>query len=233
MSHPPPLPRILLVEDEPGLVLTLTDLLEAEGYAVTSRTDGESGLAAALAEPFEIVILDVMLPRLQGFDVLKELRRQGNASAVLMLTARGLTLDKVVGLKLGADDYLAKPFDPAELLARLEALRRRLLRAPATTLHFFSFANIEVNFDRALLHKNGQTIPLATKELLLLRYLIEHRGRIIPREELLEKVWDYQSDVNSRTLDVHISWLRQKIEDVPQTPAYIHTIRGKGYRFAA
>jgi two-component system alkaline phosphatase synthesis response regulator PhoP len=226
MSH-----RILLVEDEPGLVLTLTDLLAAEGYDVDSATDGPSGLARALENHFDLLILDVMLPGKNGFDVCRELRQQGRDVAVLMLTAKTQVVDRVVGLKLGADDYLTKPFEPAELLARIEALLRRVRKDQAQPLTTFQFAGVEVDFERGVVVKSGQPLSLAGKELQLLRYLVEHRGKVVPREELLESVWQYHAGVSSRTVDVHIAWLRQKLEDNPQSPRHIHTVRGVGYRF--
>lgn len=224
--------RILLVEDEPGLVLTVTDLLEAEGYEVISRTDGEGGLATALEAEFDLLLLDVMLPKKNGFEILKELRQKGRDTAVLMITAKTQVVDKVVGLKLGADDYLTKPFDPSELLARVEALLRRVKKDTRTPVKSFEFGDVKADFERGEVSKSGQAVALASKELQLLRYLVDQRGRVVPREELLEKVWEYQSEVSSRTIDVHIAWLRQKLEDTPQSPVFIHTIRGKGYRFA-
>lgn len=226
MSH-----RILLVEDEPGLVLTLTDLLAAEGYDVDSATDGPTGLARALEDHFDLLILDVMLPGKNGFDVCRELRQQGRDVAVLMLTAKTQVVDRVVGLKLGADDYLTKPFEPAELLARIEALLRRVRKDTAVPQAAFQFADVEIDFERGVVLKSGQPLSLAGKELQLLRYLVEHRGKVVPREELLETVWQYHSGVSSRTVDVHIAWLRQKLEDNPQSPRHIHTLRGVGYRF--
>jgi two-component system alkaline phosphatase synthesis response regulator PhoP len=224
--------RILLVEDEPGVVLTVSDLLATDGHQVESASDGESGLARAIKEDFDLIILDVMLPRKNGFDVCRELRQRGRDTAVLMLTAKTQVVDRVVGLKLGADDYLAKPFDPAELLARVEALLRRVKKEGRTPVRTFQFHDVEVNFESGEVTKAGSAVALAAKELQLLRYLVDRRGQVVPREELLQNVWEYQSDVNSRTIDVHVAWLRQKLEDVPQNPRFIHTIRGKGYRFS-
>jgi two-component system alkaline phosphatase synthesis response regulator PhoP len=224
--------RILLIEDEPGLVLTVSDLLSTEGYEVESAGDGETGLSKAVNGKFDLVILDIMLPRKTGFDVCRELRQKGIDVAILMLTAKTQVVDRVVGLKLGADDYLTKPFDPAELLARVEALLRRVQKENRIPVQSFQFGDIEIDFERAVLLKGGQPVTLASKELQLLRYLVDNRGRVVPREELLQNVWEYSSDVSSRTIDVHVAWLRQKLEDNPQNPKHIHTIRGKGYRFS-
>jgi two-component system, OmpR family, alkaline phosphatase synthesis response regulator PhoP len=224
--------RILLVEDEPGLVLTLSDLLGEEGYTVESATDGPSGLARATKEKFDLLILDVMLPGKNGFDVCRELRQQGKDVAVLMLTAKTQLTDRVVGLKLGADDYLTKPFEPPELLARVEALLRRVKKEKLAPVLNFNFAEIDIDFERGDVRKRGEPIAMAAKELELLRYLVDHRGTVVSREELLEYVWEYQPGVSSRTIDVHVAWLRQKLEENPQNPRYIHTVRGVGYRFS-
>lgn len=225
--------RILLVEDEPGLVLTVSDLLATEGYEVETAGDGETGLAKAASGNFEVVILDVMLPRKNGFEVCRDLRQRGIDVAILMLTARTQVVDRVLGLKLGADDYLTKPFDPGELVARIQALLRRVQKENRIPLKSFHFGDVDVDFERAKLLKSGRQVNMAGKELQLLQYLIHHRGRVVPREEILHNVWEYSSDVTSRTIDVHVAWLRQKLEANPQQPQFIHTIRGKGYRFSA
>src|SRR6266581_4441201 len=173
--------RILLVEDEPGLILTISDLLSAEGYQVESAADGDAGLAKAASKEFALIVLDVMLPRKTGFDVCRELRQTGIDTPILMLTAKTQVVDRVVGLKLGADDYLAKPFDPAELLARIEALLRRVQKENRIPVRTFQFDDVEVNFERAEVWKNGQRLNLAAKELHLLRYLIDNRERVVPR----------------------------------------------------
>ena len=222
--------RILLVEDEPGLVLTVSDLLTAEGYEVEAASDGEVGLAKAASREFDLVILDVMLPKKTGFNVCRELRQKGVDPAILMLTAKTQVIDRVVGLKLGADDYLAKPFDPAELLARVEALLRRIRKEGRITVRTFAFDDVEVDFERAEVRKSKQMVPMAAKELQLLRYLVHHRDRVVPREEILREVWEYDPEVSSRTIDVHIAWLRQKLDNA-QDPKHIQTVRGKGYRF--
>lgn len=224
--------RILLVEDEPGLVLTISDLLKTEGYQVETASDGESGLAKASGRQFALVILDVMLPKKSGFDVCRELRQKGVDTAILMLTAKTQVIDRVVGLKLGADDYLSKPFDPRELLARVEAVLRRTRQERRIPVRTFEFDDVNVDFERAEVRRAGQQVSVAAKELQLLQYLIHHRDRVVPREEILQKVWEYASEVSSRTIDVHVAWLRQKLDN-PQNPRHIQTIRGKGYRFTA
>jgi two-component system, OmpR family, alkaline phosphatase synthesis response regulator PhoP len=225
--------RILLVEDEPGLVVTISDLLAAEGYDVETASDGDAGLAKGLAGAFDIIVLDVMLPKKTGFEVCRELRQAGVDSAVLMLTAKTQVVDRVVGLKLGADDYLSKPFDPAELLARIEALLRRIRKENRIPVRSFQFDDVEVDFERSEVRKSGLHVSLAAKEMQLLRYMVDHRDRVVTREEVLRKIWEYSSEVTSRTIDVHVAWLRQKLEQDPQNPQRIQTIRGKGYRFTA
>jgi len=223
--------RILLVEDEPGLVLTLRDRLTREGYSVDTSPDGESGLERAAGEAFDLVLLDVMLPRLGGFDVLKELRKRGVDTPVIMLTARGQVVDKVVGLKLGADDYVTKPFEMVELLARIEA---KLRRAPLTPhpSEGFQFDGVRIDFRRAEVTREGAPIELSAREFQLLKYFVEHRGATLTREELLNEVWGYHSMPSTRTVDVHVAWLRQKIEPNPRHPQYILTVHGMGYKFA-
>jgi len=221
---------ILLIEDEPGLVMTITDLLTTEGHRVESVSDGDAGLAKATREKFALIILDVMLPKKTGFEVCRQLRQAGIDTAILMLTAKTQVVDRVVGLKLGADDYLTKPFDPAELLARVEALLRRVNKENRVNVRSFHFGDVEIDFERVEVRKAGQPIALAAKELQLLRYLVNHRDRVVPREEILQQVWEYDSEVSSRTIDVHIAWLRQKLDN-PQNPKFIQTVRGKGYRF--
>ncbi len=223
--------RILLVEDEPGLVLTLRDRLTKEGYSVETSADGESGLERAAGEAFDLVLLDVMLPRLNGFDVLRELRKRGIDSPVIMLTAKGQVVDKVVGLKLGADDYVTKPFEMVELLARIEA---KLRRTPAI-IHpseGYQFGDVRVEFRRAEVTKADAPLELSAREFQLLKYFIEHRGATLTREELLNEVWGYNAMPSTRTVDVHVAWLRQKIEPNPRHPQYILTIHGMGYKFA-
>ena len=221
--------RVLLVEDEPSLVLALTDRLESEGYLVTSVGDGDAGLATALSGAFDLVILDGMLPGRDGYDVCRTLRRRGVTTPILMLSARGQVVDRVVGLQLGADDYLTKPFDVSELLARMEALLRRA--APAG-LHMYTFGDVTVNARAAEVTKRGTVVQLTAREFQLLTYLIDHRGATLSRDELLDAVWGYNSSVMTRTVDVHVGILRQKLEDHPRKPQYILTVHGLGYKFA-
>jgi two-component system alkaline phosphatase synthesis response regulator PhoP len=224
--------RILLVEDEPAVALTLSDLLAAEGYEVEAAGDGPSGLARGLGEAWDLIILDLMLPGKNGLEVCRELRQHGKDVAVLMLTAKSQLTDRVVGLKLGADDYVTKPFEPPELLARVEALLRRIKKDKRQPVVRFEFGNVAVDFEQGDVKKGGVAVSLAAKELDLLRYLVNHRGKVVSREELLEGVWEYQPGVSSRTIDVHVAWLRQKLEDNPANPKHIHTVRGVGYRFS-
>ena len=225
------MPRVLLVEDEPGLVMTLTDRLTAEGYEVDAVSDGEVGLSRATSERFDLILLDGMLPRRDGFDVCRTVRQRGVSTPILMLTARGQVVDRVVGLKLGADDYLVKPFEMSELLARIEALLRRVppsLQPPGDT---YQFADVRVDFRSAEVRRGGTPVELSAREFKLLRYFIEHRGATLSRDELLNEVWGYNAMPTTRTVDVHVAWLRQKLEPNPKHPQYIHTIHGLGYKF--
>lgn len=225
---------ILLVEDEPGMVLALTDLLEGEGYAVTAAADGNAGFELARAGGFDLLLLDVMLPGRSGFDLCRELRRMGIGAPILMLTARGQLMDKVQGLGLGADDYLAKPFEPLELIARIQALLRRS-NMPSAREHpsTFSFGSVDVDLRSAEVHKEGVRVELAAREFRLLRYFIEHPGAIISRKQLLADVWGYGAETLTRTIDVHVGILRQKLEEDPKRPRHFLTVRGLGYKFLA
>ena len=225
--------RILLVEDEPGLQLTLSDRLRREGYVVETAGDGETGLDKAASGTFDLVLLDVMLPRKNGFDVLRDLRQRSVETPVIMLTARGQVVDTVVGLKLGADDYLAKPFEMMELLARIEArLRRRSAPAAGSAgSDGYQFGDVRVDYRSAEVFRGRDAIELSAREYQLLRYLIEHRGEIISRDQLLNEVWGYNAMPSTRTVDVHVAWLRQKIEPNPRHPQFLLTVHGLGYRF--
>jgi two-component system alkaline phosphatase synthesis response regulator PhoP len=226
--------RILLVEDELGLVMTLSDRLRSEGYAVEAAHDGETGLARATSEPFDLVILDVMLPRLGGFDICRDLRQRGVRTPIIMLTARGQVTDKVVGLKIGADDYVTKPFEMMELLARVEAQLRRSSAGGSGTLpvEVYQFGDVRIDFRRAEVYRGQDVVGLSAKEFKLLRYLIEHRGAALSRDELLNEVWGYDAAVSTRTVDVHVAWLRQKLEANQRHPQFILTIHGLGYKFS-
>ncbi len=223
--------RILLVEDEPSLVLTLSDRLLSEGYRVETAMDGNTALAKALAEPFDLVLLDILLPGRDGLEVCRELRSHGSQVPVLMLTARGQVVDRVVGLKLGADDYLTKPFEMIELLARIEALLRRS-HAPMTPSGTYDFGAVRVDFRRAEVYRDGTAVPLSALEFKLLAYFIENRGALLTRDELLDKVWGYDAMPVTRTVDVHVGSLRQKLERNPSHPEHILTVHRRGYRFA-
>jgi two-component system alkaline phosphatase synthesis response regulator PhoP len=205
--------RILLVEDEPGLVLTLSDRLAKEGYAVETAADGETGLERAATESFDLIILDVMLPNKNGFDVCRDLRQKGLQKPILMLT------------------YLTKPFDMMELLARIEALLRRVPTGDGAPAEIYRFGTVEVDFRRAEVSREGNPVELSALELKLLRYFIEHRGATLSRDELLNEVWGYEAMPHSRTVDVHVSWLRQKLETNPSHPEFILTVHGLGYKF--
>lgn len=222
-------PRILLVEDEPGLRLTLGDRLRSEGYTVESAANGDDGFRAASRGGFDVLILDVMLPGKSGFDICRDLRRQGDSTPILMLTARGQTMDKVMGLKIGADDYLTKPFETPELLARLEALRRRSAGPAAGPT--YQFEDVKVDFRSTEVRRGGEALQLSAKEFQLLKYFIEHRNETLSREVLLHEVWGYESTPSTRTVDVHVAWLRQKVETDAKRPKLILTVHGLGYKF--
>jgi len=222
---------ILLIEDEPGLVLTLKDRLTREGYEVDAAQDGNLGLASAMRGQADLIILDLMLPGRSGLDICRDLRQKGIETPILMLTARGQTVDKVLGLKLGADDYMTKPFEMPELLARVEVLMRRNRNAAGPGAAFYNFGDIEVDLRRASATRAGEAIALSTREFELLRYFIEHRGAAISRDELLSNVWHYDAGTTTRTVDVHVAWLRQKLEDDPKRPQWIMTVHGLGYKF--
>jgi len=217
--------RILVIEDEPQMLLGLRDNLELEGYEVQTAGDGEEGLARASSFSPDLVILDVMLPKKNGFDVCRDLRGRGVQTPILMLTARGQVIDRVLGLKLGADDYLTKPFDMMELLARIEALLRRA-RAAAPNAATLLFGPVQVDFRSAVATRDGQPVELSSLELKLLRYFVDHRGAVVSREELLDKVWGYDATPVTRTVDVHVASLRQKLG-----AEIVLTVHGMGYKF--
>lgn len=226
--------KILMIEDESGLVLTVGDRLVSEGYAFESSSDGIEGEAKASSGGWDLLLLDVMLPGKDGFSICKSLRGKGINTPILMLTARTQVSDKVSGLKLGADDYLGKPFDMAELLARIEALLRR---AEAAAQALDTSEKIEgdlvIDLKRGFISYQGTETSLSAQEIKLMDYFYRHEDTIISREELLNSVWGYDADITTRTIDVHVARLRQKMGDVKDIPKYIHTIRGIGYKFTA
>jgi two-component system alkaline phosphatase synthesis response regulator PhoP len=222
--------RILLVEDAPDVQLIVADLLRGHGHEVVVSGDGSEGLRIAAEQPFDLMVLDVMLPGINGFDLCRAVRERGFDGGILMLTARAQVNDRVEGLRTGADDYLIKPFDSKELLARVSALLRRLGKTLTPVLQY-SFRDVRVDFERREVFRVGDPVNLAAKELQLLRQLIDHRGQVLSRERLLARVWHDQPFIGPRTVDVHIAWLRQKLEENPQIPRYIITVRGEGYCF--
>jgi len=223
--------RILLVEDEPSLVRTLSDRLASEGYEVEAAGDADAALGLAVGRPFDLVILDIMLPGRDGFEVCRELRQRGFDMPVMMLTARSEVVDKVVGFKLGADDYLTKPFEMIELVARVEALLRRSHGPSTAASSSFVFGDVRVDFRSAVVTRGGAEVSLSSLEFRLLRYLIENRGAVISREQLLDDVWGYEATPYTRTVDVHVASLRQKLEANPSKPEHLVTVHRMGYKF--
>jgi two-component system, OmpR family, alkaline phosphatase synthesis response regulator PhoP len=221
--------NILLVEDEQALRMTLSDRLQSEGYVVDFSPDGEQGFEKATSLPFDLIILDIMLPRRSGLDVCRDIRLAGLATPILLLTARGQIVDKVAGLKLGADDYVTKPFDTLELMARIEALLRRApTRIGQGILHFGS---IRVDVRGTQVTREGKPVYLSAREFQLLRYFVEHNGITLSRDDILREVWGYEVGTFTRTVDVHVAGLRQKLEKAPKKPELIITVPGIGYKF--
>jgi two-component system, OmpR family, alkaline phosphatase synthesis response regulator PhoP len=223
--------KILLIEDEPGLCLTLNDRLQNEGYTVETASDGENGFRLAAEKIYDLIVLDLMLPKKSGYEICRELRQLGLAIPILILTARHQVVDKILGLKIGADDYLTKPFEMLELMARIEALLRRATRTFTTAALVYQFGNIRVDFRKTVVQRDGNPVDFSAKEFQLLRYLVDHKGETLSREKLLQEVWGYNSVPFTRTVDVHIAWLRQKLEEDPKQPQWIVTIHGHGYKF--
>jgi two-component system alkaline phosphatase synthesis response regulator PhoP len=212
-------------------VVTVTDRLASEGYEVDSVVDGEGALRKAANRAYDLIVLDVMLPGMDGFQVCRELREKKIQTPILMLTARSELVDKVVGLKLGADDYLTKPFEMAELLARIEALLRRGSGMSGGPDDAMLAGDVRVDLRRAQVWRGDEEVELTPLELKLLRYFLEHRGEVVTRDELLDNVWGYDAMPVTRTVDVHVASLRQKIEEKASHPELILTVRGLGYRF--
>ena len=224
------MPRVLIVEDDEAMAVALRDGFTYEGYDVRTATDGAAGLKMASEGAHDLIILDVMLPKMNGLDVCRKIRRGGNNVPVIMLTARGQEIDKVLGLKTGADDYVTKPFSFLELMARVEAVLRRS-SGYAETLEQYRFGDVEIDFKRSEAHKAGQPITLSPREFKLMSFLIEHRGEVLTRERLLDAVWGYENVPFTRTVDMHIAKLRKKVEDKPHEPDYIITVHRMGYKF--
>jgi two-component system, OmpR family, alkaline phosphatase synthesis response regulator PhoP len=223
--------NILLVEDEYALRMTLGDRLRKEGYLVDYGVDGEEGFAKATQLPFDLIILDIMLPRRDGLEVCSGIRESGVITPILMLTARGRTPDKVAGLKIGADDYVTKPFKMPELLARVEALLRRAPTRPAPPSAVYEFGNMRVDIRGTEVTRNGKVVGVSAREFQLLRFFLENQGTTLSREDLLTRVWGYSTATFTRTVDVHVASLRQKLEDDPRQPRFFVTVQGLGYKF--
>jgi two-component system alkaline phosphatase synthesis response regulator PhoP len=223
--------KILLIEDEPGLATTLQGRLQGEGYHVETAPDGDAGLERATRDYFDLIILDVMHPGKSGLEVCRELRQQLIAAPILMLSTRSQTIDKVLGLKIGADDYITKPFDMLELLARMEAHLRRAGSGNERPGAIYQFGPIRVDFRRAEVFRQGSPVALSAREFQLIKYFIEHRGATLSRKELLKEVWGYGGVPSTRTVDVHVFTLRRKLETDPSHPRFIQTIMGLGYKF--
>lgn len=224
--------RILLIEDEPGLVMTLQDRLVDENYEVESANDGEEGFQKAKSDDFDVIVLDLMLPKKSGLDVCRDLRQAKVETPIIMLTAKGQVVDKVLGLKLGANDYMQKPFEMMELLARIEVqLRKKTSEKKSSANGIVAFGDTEINFQSIEVKKEGEKISLSSKEFQLLKFMIENEGVILSRDQLLNEVWGYDAVPSTRTVDVHIAWLRQKLEADSGYPKHILTVHGFGYKF--
>ena len=224
------MPKILIVEDEPNMIAGLRDNFEYEGYGVITAPDGVAGLERALAESPDLIILDVMMPRMSGLDVCKQLKAKRPSIPIIMLTARGQEVDKVIGLELGADDYVTNPFSIRELLARVKAVLRRAQPVPKDQERY-AFGDVEVNLRSCQVSRQGKQLEVSSKEFDLLKYFLVHSGEAISRDRLLEEVWGYDRFPTTRTVDAHIVRLRQKLEPKPDDPRYFLTVHGVGYKF--
>ena len=222
--------RILIVEDEPNMVAGLRDNFEFEGYDVLTAYDGEEGLKRALEDSPDLIVLDVMMPKMSGLEVCKQLKAKRQSIPIIMLTARGQEVDKVVGLELGADDYVTKPFSIRELLARVKAVLRRSHTLPKEQERY-SFGDAEVDLRACRVTRNGKELEFSSTEFELLKYFVSHPGEILSRDRLLEEVWGYDSYPTTRTVDAHLVRLRQKLEPNPEQPRFFLTVHGTGYRF--
>jgi len=222
--------KVLIVEDDQAMAVALRDGFEYEGYSVAVAKDGASGLQVASERDIDLIILDVMLPKVSGLDICKKLRNAGNAVPIILLTARGQEIDKVLGLKLGADDYVTKPFSFMELAARVEAVLRRTSKR-SSKLDHVRFGDVTLDFARCDASKKSEKIDLSPREFKLLGYFIQHSGEVVTRDQLHDAVWGYDSFPLTRTVDTHIAKLRQKIEDDPGDPRHIITVHRAGYKF--
>lgn len=226
------MPRILIVEDEPGIRLTLRDRLRAEGYEVEEAADGRAGYERAGLGGLDLIVLDLMLPGQDGLEVCRALREDGVPTPLLMLTAKGTLADRVRGLRTGADDYLVKPFEMLELLARIEALLRRdRVRISSGRPESYRFGEVLLDVAQTAVFRQGRQLTLSAKEYHLLLYFARHPRQTLTRDVLLRQVWKYRAGLSTRTVDVHVGWLRQKVEDNPKKPRFILTRHGLGYQF--
>ncbi len=224
------MPRVLIVEDDQSMAVALKDGFTYEGYQVALAQDGAAGLKLATEEHSDLIVLDVMLPRMSGLDVCRRLRQNGSRIPIIMLTARGQEIDKVLGLKTGADDYVTKPFSFLELMARVEAVLRRATGYDGRP-EIYKFGDVRVDFRKMETHKGGKSVSLSHREFDLLRFMIDHRGEVLQRERILSAVWGYENGSFTRTVDMHVAKLRKKIEDRPADPAHIITVHRVGYKF--
>jgi two-component system alkaline phosphatase synthesis response regulator PhoP len=223
--------KILVVEDEPGIRLSLVDELESTGYQVFTAGDGETALAIAGREKPDLILLDLMLPVLDGYEVCKKLRMRGDRTPIIMLTVKDKEIDKVLGLELGADDYMTKPFSLRELTARVKAVFRRT-EERSSGLESFSFRGIDLDFKNFEASKKGKKVDLTPLEFHMLKLLVERKGEVLKRDDFLDRIWGEDNvSVSSRTVDSHIANIRKKIEDDPSNPRHILSIRGVGYKF--
>ncbi len=224
------MPKVLIVEDDDSMMAALRDGFEYDGYTVALARDGADGLRQATESAPDVIILDVMLPKMNGLDVCRDIRKAGNIVPIIMLTARGQEIDKVLGLKLGADDYVTKPFGFLELMARVEAVLRRA-SGRAARVEAYEFGGVKADFKKGEVRRNGRLLDLTARELRLLQYFVEHRGEVVGRDQLLDAVWDYDAAPLTRTVDMHVAKLRKKIEDKPAQPRFLVTVHGMGYKF--
>jgi two-component system alkaline phosphatase synthesis response regulator PhoP len=224
------MPKILVVEDEDSIRMALEDDLTLEGFQIAGAADGEQGLQMAKENNYDLIVLDIMLPKMSGFDVCKELRKANITTPIIMLTAKSQEIDKILGLELGADDYVTKPFSPRELLARIKAILRRSDRIEQD-MDIFNFGEIELNFKTYQAKKDEEPIYLTALEYALLQFFIKHKNEVLSRDQILDEIWGTDVYVTHRTVDTHVANLRRKLEDEPSNPKYFLGVRGVGYRF--